>query len=85
MRSIRDPTVEGRSCNSMFCSGSLAAPAHWFTQWEESPMPWIRRLRVKLMGVPGGNPDLYRRRSPITYAQAFDAPVLIMHGDDDSG
>lgn len=64
---------------------AIAAPAHWFTQWEESPMPWIRRLRVKLMGLPGENPDLYRRRSPITYAHAFTAPVLIMHGDDDPG
>lgn len=64
---------------------AIAAPSHWFTQWEESPMPWIRRLRVKLMGLPGGDPDLYRRRSPITYAGAFEAPVLIMHGNDDPG
>jgi len=64
---------------------AIAAPTNWLTHWDEARMPWIRRLRVKLMGLQGTNLEDYRKRSPVEYAEAFRAPVLILHGEDDPG
>lgn len=36
-----------------------------------------------LGGTPWEKPDLYRERSPITYAASIEAPLLILHGLED--
>jgi dipeptidyl aminopeptidase/acylaminoacyl peptidase len=64
---------------------AIAGPSSWFPYWEESQMAWTRRFRVKLMGLPSANRELYRRRSPVTYAERFKSPVLILHGEADPG
>ena len=35
-------------------------------------------------GTPDEKPDLYERSNPITYADAVDAPVLFVIGENDS-
>ncbi len=40
--------------------------------------------RILLGGAPEEQPDVYRRSSPITYAEAVRAPVLIIQGRNDT-
>jgi dipeptidyl aminopeptidase/acylaminoacyl peptidase len=35
------------------------------------------------LGTPEENPDLYRERSPVTHAGNLDAPLLVVHGEND--
>jgi dipeptidyl aminopeptidase/acylaminoacyl peptidase len=35
------------------------------------------------LGTPEENPDLYRERSPVTHAENLDAPLLLVHGEND--
>jgi dipeptidyl aminopeptidase/acylaminoacyl peptidase len=42
-----------------------------------------RMLEVELGGTPAQIPDVYRRCSPLTYADAVTAPVLLTHGERD--
>ncbi len=64
---------------------AIAAPSSWFIYWDETEIPWTRRFRMKLMGLPIANMELYRQRSPITYAADYKSPVLILHGALDPG
>ncbi len=50
----------------------------------ENTMPHFRtELMEKYLGTPEENPDLYEERSPITYMENLDAPVLVVHGVND--
>jgi len=50
----------------------------------ETTMPHFRtELMEKYLGTPEENPDLYEERSPITYADNLDAPLLLVHGVND--
>jgi dipeptidyl aminopeptidase/acylaminoacyl peptidase len=42
-----------------------------------------RMLNAELGGTPAQIPDVYRRCSPLTYADAVTTPVLITHGERD--
>lgn len=42
-----------------------------------------RMLEVELGGTPAQIPDVYRRCSPLTYADAVTTPVLLMHSERD--
>jgi dipeptidyl aminopeptidase/acylaminoacyl peptidase len=42
-----------------------------------------RMLEVELGGTPSQIPDVYRRCSPLTYADAVTTPVLLTHGERD--
>lgn len=42
-----------------------------------------RMLEVELGGTPSQIPDVYRRCSPLTYADAVKTPVLLTHGERD--
>lgn len=64
---------------------AIAAPSNWISYWEETQMSWTRRFRVKTMGQPAHNQETYHSRSPITYAERYRAPVLIVHGEADPG
>ncbi len=51
----------------------------------ENTMPHFRtELMEKYLGTPDENPDLYRERSPVEYAENLDAPLLMVHGVNDS-
>ncbi|UPV76544.1 prolyl oligopeptidase family serine peptidase (plasmid) [Halorussus limi] len=51
----------------------------------ENTMPHYRtELMEKYLGTPAENPDLYRERSPIEYVENLDAPLLMVHGVNDS-
>jgi dipeptidyl aminopeptidase/acylaminoacyl peptidase len=62
-----------------------SAPTDWFSYWEHTRMRWTHRLRMKLMGLPSRNTEIYTQRSPIAHAHAFQAPVLMLHGELDAG
>ncbi|WP_436934001.1 S9 family peptidase [Halovenus marina] len=50
----------------------------------ENTMPHYRtELMEKYLGTPEENPDLYRERSPVTYVENNDAPLLLVHGVND--
>ena len=50
----------------------------------ENTMPHFRsELMVKYLGEPDGNEALYEERSPVTYADNLDAPLLVVHGVND--
>ncbi|WP_255169114.1 S9 family peptidase [Natrononativus amylolyticus] len=52
--------------------------------YDES-MPHYRvGLLEKYLGTPEENPDLYRERSPVTHAENLEAPLLMVHGVNDS-
>jgi dipeptidyl aminopeptidase/acylaminoacyl peptidase len=51
----------------------------------ETTMPHFRtELMEKQLGTPEENPDLYRERSPIEHVENLDAPLLMVHGVNDS-
>ncbi|WP_135827155.1 S9 family peptidase [Halorussus ruber] len=51
----------------------------------ETTMPHFRtELMEKQLGSPEENPDLYRERSPIEHVENLDAPLLMVHGVNDS-
>ncbi|SDQ64707.1 prolyl oligopeptidase family serine peptidase [Natronobacterium texcoconense] len=51
----------------------------------ETTMPHYRvELMEKYLGTPEENPDLYEERSPITHAENLSAPLLMVHGVNDS-
>jgi dipeptidyl aminopeptidase/acylaminoacyl peptidase len=50
----------------------------------EETMPHFRtELMEKNLGTPEDNPELYRERSPIEYAENLSAPTLLVHGVND--
>jgi dipeptidyl aminopeptidase/acylaminoacyl peptidase len=46
--------------------------------------PSLQAMDRALLAAPRGEPALYDRSSPITYADAVDAPVLFVIGENDS-
>lgn len=75
----------GRAPDVFTAGVAIAAPSNWFSYWEETRTSWTRRFRIKLMGPPAKNAARYRRQSAEQYAANFEAPVLILHGQDDPG
>jgi len=50
----------------------------------EETMPHFKtELLEKNVGTPADNPELYRERSPIEYAENLSAPALLVHGVND--
>ncbi|MFB6118065.1 S9 family peptidase [Halosegnis sp.] len=50
----------------------------------ETTMPHFRtELMEKNLGTPDENPELYRERSPIEYAENLSCPLLMVHGVND--
>jgi dipeptidyl aminopeptidase/acylaminoacyl peptidase len=51
----------------------------------EDEAPMLQAMdRALFGGSPDEVPDLYRERNPLTYADAVDAPLLILAGENDS-
>jgi dipeptidyl aminopeptidase/acylaminoacyl peptidase len=54
------------------------------TEMYETTMPHYRtELMEQYLGTPEENPDLYRERSPIEYADELDTGLLMVHGVND--
>ena len=50
----------------------------------ETTMPHFRtELMEKNLGTPEENPELYRERSPVEYAENLACPLLLVHGVND--
>jgi len=50
----------------------------------ENTMPHFRtELMERYLGTPEENPELYEHRSPITYTDNLDCPLLMVHGVND--
>jgi dipeptidyl aminopeptidase/acylaminoacyl peptidase len=64
---------------------AIAAPTNQFMYWEETELTWTLRHRFKRMGLPSANQPLHHQRSWDEYAEFFQAPVLLLHGDADAG
>ncbi|QCJ47080.1 prolyl oligopeptidase family serine peptidase [Haloprofundus sp. MHR1] len=66
---------------------AAGAPVVGYTDLElmyEEAMPQFRTgFMQKYLGTPEENPDLYRKRSPITHAENLAAPLLMAHGVND--
>ena len=66
-------------------SGIAGVPVADYVAAYEDEAPILQSLdRALLGGSPESAPELYAERSPITYADAVAAPVLIMAGENDS-
>ena len=50
----------------------------------ENTMPHFKtELMEKYLGTPEENPELYEKRSPVTYVENVDAPLFLVHGVND--
>jgi dipeptidyl aminopeptidase/acylaminoacyl peptidase len=59
---------------------AVAAVADRAVAYEDQMEPLKASMRARFGGTPAERPNLYRERSPITYAERLRAPVLIMSG-----
>ncbi|HEU5088670.1 MAG TPA: prolyl oligopeptidase family serine peptidase, partial [Roseiflexaceae bacterium] len=79
-------TLMGLGKRPELWAGGMAgiAIADWAIQWEDTA-PTLRGYQEALLGgTPRENPQQYRRSSPITYADAVQAPVLVIQGRNDT-
>jgi dipeptidyl aminopeptidase/acylaminoacyl peptidase len=51
--------------------------------WENTVPQFRAGFLRRHLGTPGENPERYRERSPITHAGNLDAPLLMVHGEND--
>jgi dienelactone hydrolase len=67
-------------------AGGMAgiAIADWSMLWEDTADTLRNFLESLLGGTPKSNPDQYARSSPLTYAEAVKAPLLIIQGENDT-
>jgi dipeptidyl aminopeptidase/acylaminoacyl peptidase len=65
--------------------GDAVVPVADYVAAYEDEAPGLKALdRMLFGGSPTDVPELYEERSPITYVDAVDAPVLIIAGDNDT-
>jgi dienelactone hydrolase len=68
-----------------FAAAIAGVPVADFVASYEDESPILQALdRALFGGSPEERPDLFRERSPITYADAVDIPVLVLAGENDS-
>lgn len=51
--------------------------------WENTVPEFRAGFLRRHFGTPEENPNLYRERSPVTHADHLDAPLLMVHGEND--
>lgn len=69
----------------VFQAGVAIVPvADWIEMYERSDSAFRKFMEELFKGAPSEKADLYRERSPITHVRQIKAPVLIMHGRNDS-
>lgn len=55
----------------------------WRTMWERSA-PQNRRYQASLVGEPDTHAEVYDRASPMTFLDGVTAPLLVLHGENDT-
>jgi len=67
-------------------AGGMAgiAIADWSIQWEDTADTLRAYQEALLGGTPADQPERYQKSSPITYASAVNAPVLVIQGRNDT-
>jgi dipeptidyl aminopeptidase/acylaminoacyl peptidase len=69
----------------MWSAGVAGIPVGDYVRAYAEEAPSLQAMdRALFGGTPEEKPDLYDRSSPITYADAVDAPVLFVIGENDS-
>ena len=63
---------------------ALVAIADQTLTWEDSSGLLQGITTASFGGTPAEKPDLYRAASPITYAEAVRAPLLVIQGKNDT-
>ncbi|MGI4788053.1 MAG: S9 family peptidase [Janthinobacterium lividum] len=63
---------------------ALVAIADWASTWEDSSGLLQGIQTASFGGTPAEKPELYRSVSPITYAEAVQAPLLVIQGKNDT-
>jgi dipeptidyl aminopeptidase/acylaminoacyl peptidase len=79
-------TLMGLGKQPNLWAGGMAgvAIADWALQYEDSA-DTLKGYQVAMLGgTPDEKPEVYARASPITYAQAIAAPVLVIQGSNDT-
>ena len=68
-----------------WAAGVAVVPVADYLAAYEDEAPGLKSLdRMLFGGAPDEVPDLYQERSPITYADRVNAPVLVIAGDNDT-
>ena len=73
----------GRQPEAWSLGVAVVPVADYVTAFEDEMEPLKAFDRALFGGAPDDRPDLYRERSPITYADRLRVPVLIMAGRND--
>lgn len=79
-------TLMGLGMRPELWAGGMAgiAIADWTIQYEDTA-PTLRGYQEAIFGgTPAQRPEVYARSSPITYAEAVRAPVLVIQGSNDT-
>jgi dipeptidyl aminopeptidase/acylaminoacyl peptidase len=64
------------------CGVDFYGVSNRFSSWRDTDRIGKRNIERKL-GRPSDNRELYREASPLFYANQVNAPLMIMHGQDD--
>jgi dipeptidyl aminopeptidase/acylaminoacyl peptidase len=68
----------------LWAGGIAGTPiADCVLQYEDEPAYFQALDRKRFLGTPSEVPKIYKNSSPITYAKNFQAPVFIIHGEND--
>lgn len=66
-----------------FCCGvGFYGVSNRFNSWRDTDRIGKRNMERKL-GKPAGNRELYQEASPLAYAANINAPLMLMHGEED--
>ena len=69
---------------NLWAGGIAGTPiADCIFQYEDEPAFFQALDRKRFGGTPTEVPDIYKSSSPITYAKKFQAPILILYGEND--
>ena len=79
-------TLMGLGKNPELWAGGMAGVAisDWSVQWEDTADALRSYQEALLGGTPQQQPERYRASSPVSYAEAVRAPLLIVQGANDT-
>ncbi|WP_336034775.1 S9 family peptidase [Halobacterium yunchengense] len=68
----------------LYAAGAAIVPMTDLPDMYEHTVPQFRSGFLQThLGTPAEHPDLYEQRSPVTHAGNVDAPLLLVHGEND--
>jgi dipeptidyl aminopeptidase/acylaminoacyl peptidase len=79
-------TLQGLGKRPELWAGGMAtvAIADWFLMYEDQAETLRGYQRALFGGAPEEKPEAHRAASPITYAEAINAPILVIQGSNDT-